>query len=1065
MRLDSNSSLPTCVRLLHSAYRAFRESLTQFLGAPQSHKDESLGNLIMKQDALLEHLEGSADDIAAFHKLAKELASVNEEVKTLKSRIDRECGETCCCIYAHVQGLQSLNRQFHEIQNTEIKKLSSDFSDLDKTNALPEAYDQSIREISRRSTRRSSGEFLVRFVEVYRELSTAIKLENKKRAIFLKRFADKLPDSFVPELKHTFPELPVIDESKYKDDLLPKITGRHEESEVLVLRKAGSPEAEPMGFAQESIIKELETKIASLNAELKGYESKNTSLEMKLNSSRCELQILKEKVAASQKNEGLAFVEQHPTHLNISSYYTLLEPSKSQEEKKQTIAQILKSSARQVYKYYAPLLTSKNKELSDLQKELQENKLKYPRLTSYEKNMRDQIRGYEERVKSYIDTIEKLNHRDSSTRQKLAVMKQELDEKQKDVAVLRSTLNASRLSLEDKERKISDFDKQALDLKLENQKLRGKAENLEKRLKEERGEKATHELELQRATEEKEKLKTQQSHLEEDLKKARSEASRWKEEADPARRRQADPDMGKSSDSGKREYLNEIQKKNGEIGLLGAEIRERKAEAEELGRKLQEVEAARDCLAKKLAAAESELAERRKATPSNSTQLPPEPFINTSPLHHAQSGLNIAGRASTAYFSQPKEDGRAASLLLEQKDEDILKLQKTVDNLRREVEQKNQKIQTYFKMLADTEQERDEKAKDLQRAEDDLDDLKREHKALLLKVAEFDQRFEYFAQIEQEYDMLKVGLETEKQNLDQRNAQLERKLLQRDADVEALSTELENLRQQTEESERKTWSLEAQNRELQSRVDALVISGQEAQLSYQELVDGLREESRTKSRTIEDLEDRLERQKETYNGMVERVTKLAEAERELEHLRDGLRRAKEAQHRYSLLANNLYFSSVKTDTIYKDGISIFVKYAKGIYIPLVFSYQREDLKNIELSKEPSLDTLDDYLAKLKKFQEQIASVTYVLDMNCLDLRMRKILEANSMVLVARVSDVVVETVDLKSHKELVSFIDSGFVKKVSVSDIISLMSASFDNTSDFKIPLLQTGSQNRTFSN
>lgn len=308
--------------------------------------------------------------------LIKEVAVLFEDIKALKLRIDRDCTDSCCSIYTHILDLQSLNRHLHEIQNSEIKKLASDFSDLDKTNMLFEAYEQSIREISRRRTPSSTGEFFTRFNDVYRELSAAIKAENKKRAAFLKKFADKLPDSFVPELKHTFPDVPTIDETKYLDSKLPKIGGRHEESEVLVLRKAGLPDVESLGLAQDSIIKELEAKIASLNSELKGYESKNTTLELKLSSTRCELQIFKEKVAVAYQNEGLSFIEQHPTHLNISSYYTLLEPSKSQDEKKQTIAQILKSSARQIYKYYAPLLTSKNKELSDLQRELQENKLK-----------------------------------------------------------------------------------------------------------------------------------------------------------------------------------------------------------------------------------------------------------------------------------------------------------------------------------------------------------------------------------------------------------------------------------------------------------------------------------------------------------------------------------------------------------------------------------------------------------------------------------------------------------------------------------------------------------------
>jgi DNA repair exonuclease SbcCD ATPase subunit len=244
--------------------------------------------------------------------------------------------------------------------------------------------------------------------------------------------------------------------------------------------------------------------------------------------------------------------------------------------------------------------------------------------------MREQIRGYEERVKSYIDAIEKLNHRDASLRQKLAALKQEFDEKQKDITVLRSTINGHRIALEDKDKKLSEHEKQSIDLKLDNQKLRNRVDSLEKLLKEQKEDRSASEAGRRLLNEEKERYRSQLTTLEEDLRKSRADTARAKDELEALKRRQADQEMNRSSDSGKREYLNEIQKKNSEISQLLAEVRDRRAESEEIARRLQEVEAVRDALAKKTSALESELSDKRKtSTPSYSTHNLAEPFLST----------------------------------------------------------------------------------------------------------------------------------------------------------------------------------------------------------------------------------------------------------------------------------------------------------------------------------------------------------------------------------------------------------------------------------------------------
>lgn len=70
------------------------------------------------------------------------------------------------------------------------------------------------------------------------------------------------------------------------------------------------------------------------------------------------------------------YVDQADKSINISSYYTLLDSNASLQEKKSTVVDILKANARQLYKYFGPLLTSKNAEIKDISKEMIHNKLR-----------------------------------------------------------------------------------------------------------------------------------------------------------------------------------------------------------------------------------------------------------------------------------------------------------------------------------------------------------------------------------------------------------------------------------------------------------------------------------------------------------------------------------------------------------------------------------------------------------------------------------------------------------------------------------------------------------------
>ena len=80
------------------------------------------------------------------------------------------------------------------------------------------------------------------------------------------------------------------------------------------------------------------------------------------------------------------------------------------------------------------------------------------------------------------------------------------------------------------------------------------------------------------------------------------------------------------------------------------------------------------------------------------------------------------------------------------------------------------------------------------------------------------------------------------------------------------------------------------------------------------------------------------------------------------------------------MVNQLYYSTIKCDTIYKAGLAIFVKYAKGLYIPLVFNYQKDNPQVGELTREASIDTVEQYCQRIKKLQEKIYTVNFVLDM-------------------------------------------------------------------------------------
>lgn len=83
----------------------------------------------------------------------------------------------------------------------------------------------------------------------------------------------------------------------------------------------------------------------------------------------------KKRYSKFDKNETLSYVEQADTTINVSSYYKLLDNSTSNQEKKNTVAEVIKANAKQMYKFFGPAICAKNSEIKELKKELVENKL------------------------------------------------------------------------------------------------------------------------------------------------------------------------------------------------------------------------------------------------------------------------------------------------------------------------------------------------------------------------------------------------------------------------------------------------------------------------------------------------------------------------------------------------------------------------------------------------------------------------------------------------------------------------------------------------------------------
>lgn len=807
-------------------------------------------------------------------------------------------------------------------------------------------------------------------------------------------------ENFVPDLKNLLPEFS-SQESIWLavDKDLPKISGIHQPDEVALNRT-------------EAVLIEDEGQSAALEAlENERRELKNQvlSLEKRLAGVRIDLSLLKE------KNEALEVVDQAERPINVNSYYLLWDSASSPQEKKATIGEILKASARQMYKYFGPLLSSKNSEIKDLRKEMSESKL------NYERNMEDQTRNVDSRIKSYLDTIDALNKKEANLKSQLLRLKQESDNHQRELGVLRNQLNSRKLEVESQQSKISKLEKELLEAKTISQLAKGKLESLERRSAEDR---AAWEKERQTFDQSARMSETLQAEIDSlrrriekdqaEMSSLRIEMGRMREEEKARNAQQSEGVSSNSINSGKRGLLDEIEKKNSELQSVLIELKNKQFRIESLSTELEEM------------SVKVRTYERELSLLKSSNQLA------GSQLGHAEafnSTGHIALNSSRPSTSGGYQSQQASSLVIMQKDQEIADMKANIEDLRREVDEKTSKMQGLIRFLGESESGFGDKEKRLEKRIEQKDrELSVLRQEMIIR--------------EDEGERLRLELEDRLQAIIIEKDSLDATISDYKKLIEKLSKELADTKAVYDESLLELESLRHQA--------ALAVSSQQM-IESKELM-------------IAELKGQLQAMEAREQMLKARLDGMESLQEQADYLSQQNQRSSAAMRRYQDIANQMYYHSVKCDTIYQGGISIFVKYAKAVYIPLVFNYQPGCPKVGEVTREPTVDVLEAYCHQIRKLQEQICSVSFILDLNTVSPRLKKLLESNAMVVVCRVGGVEKEKVDLKMNKELVSFVQSGFVYKVQADEVLCLMSASFDNGLDCsEFRQIESGAQNKTF--
>ena len=757
-----------------------------------------------------------------------------------------------------------------------------------------------------------------------------------------------------------------------------------------------------------TIDEEVRLKLESLERERNEFRDKISQLEVANDRLKVEVSM------STEKAELLSHVDTADTHLTLSSYYSLLDGSGTPSEKRKTIGEILKANAKQMYRYFGSMLVSRSTEIKELKSELAERK------TNYSRTLEDHARQCDQRIQAFMNSNTELHRKEAELKAQLDRLRSELKNQSKEIDLLRQTLNSRKLDLDSKSKELDSKSRELLELKTSLQLLKGKYESLVQRQSEdtaardgrrEDGERKEREIEglrvgLEMARDRAEKAEEDCTRLRLELAKVKAErVSKEVEIREIVREKEA---ACSNSSGGKVELLDEVAAKQAEIESLRSEISPLKKALDVAQEKIKGLE-------REVSQLQIALAASKKA--ASSTQI----FESSS---ERQVGPTSNSRGS--FLGGNNSSNAATQLLILQKDNELRELNEQLAETKREVAESQTLSQRLTKMLEDTQNSAKDREKRLQQRlevkDSEISLLQRD----LLERAEnleFSQR--EISALEGKIQELETRIQDSKEEF-QRTLLLEHSA--KDQQIQSLSQERQLLSSKVHEQDNRIRSLEL-------KLDSIS--------SLQSTVDSLRSQ----------LSSMTQREEQTLQRM-------HQTHEELSGLRTQLARCWTAYQ-------SIYSSTVHFDGIFKHGLAVFFKYAKGLYVPMVFTLGEElEEGEIDTRKDQYLksnldvenpatnspyagaDMMEAYSAKLRRLPELVNNITMVLDMNSLPTKSRKLLESQSLIVVCRVQDIVREKVDLKHNKELVSFVSSGVVNKVQVGEITTIMNGSFENSLD-----------------
>lgn len=654
--------------------------------------------------------------------------------------------------------------------------------------------------------------------------------------------------------------------------------------------------------------------------------------------------------------------------------------------------------------------------------------------------MDEQTRNADSRIKSYIDTIDALNRKDATSRSQVVRLKQEAEAHQRELSMLRGQLNSRKLELDGEAAKSIRLEKDLIESKTTCQLLRGKMDSLEKRMmvdkakwEEERQnrEKVSQSAEVLQAEIQNLRLQADKDYAE--LSKLRIENVKLKEKDYPSST-EIQENLSTSMGSNKRGLLDEIERKNSELQCILVELKNKQLKIEKLSSTIEELNV-------KLRTSEREVGQLRTSM-SGIQLMQSEPFNQTSPVPINSSRPSTSG----GYYSQQAAGG---SLVVQQKEQEIADLKSTIADLRREIDEKTGKMQRLIEILRESESGVSDKEKRLEskigQKDKELSTLRQE----MIELEEENVRIRL--ELEDKLQLLQLERDTLAENSRGLTSQIDKLHIDINDKNDRLIAAVNNV-------DRLTSAVEDKDQRI-ADLESTLENNQLLEDKIKELEDMVED----RDNTIEEYVGKLDDLASKLGSVNQQTEQLKNLEEQVEYLGNQCHKTNTTLRRYQEVSNSMHFNSIKFDTVYRNGISVFVKYARSIYIPLVFNYQiSQEIQDV--NRESSIECLEAFSNKIRKMQDQVQAFEFVLDLNSLSPRIKKILDSNSMVVVCRVDNVVREKVDLKTNKELVSFVHSGIVCKVQVEDVLCLMSASFDNAIDAsEFRMIESGGQNKTF--